>query len=231
MDYWAPSFVDGLAAHHTVIVFDNAGIGRTAAVRPPLTITAMAQQTSALIATLHLSHPAVLGWSMGGMVAQALAVLHPHQVSALILAATQPGNGTSLPVPPGPAAAVASPNPGAALAVIFPSGQTAAAQAYVTGILEYKPFYTVSAAIKTEQTTTLMRWIAGREPAGHQLATVRLPTLVADGTRDELDPTANDRRLARTVPGAQLTLYPDAGHAFLFQDASAFTARIQRFLR
>jgi len=231
MDYWAPSLVDALAAHHTVIVFDNAGVGRTAAGKPPLTITAMARQTSALIAALHLTHPAVLGWSMGGMVAQALAVLHPEQVSALILAATQAGTGTSRPIPPGPAAALASPNPAAALSVIFPTDQTAAAQAYVKGILQYKPFYSASAAVKTDQTAAISRWMAGRDPAGRKLGTVRLPTLVADGTRDELDPTANDHLLARTIHGAKLVLYPDAGHAFLFQDAPTFAERIDRFLR
>jgi pimeloyl-ACP methyl ester carboxylesterase len=230
MDYWAPSFVDALAAHHTVIVFDNAGVGRTATVKPPLTITAMAQQTNALIATLHLDRPAVLGWSMGGMVAQALAVLHPQQVGALILAATQGGTGRSLPIPAGPAAAVASPNPATVLSVIFPADQIAAAHAYVTGILQYKPFYSVTAAVKTRQTAAINRWMAGRDPAGRRLATVRAPTLVADGTGDELDPTANGRLLAKTVRGSQLMLYPDAGHAFLFQDAPAFAARVDRFL-
>ena len=231
MDYWAPSLVDALAAHHTVIVFDNAGIGRTAALASPVTITRLAEQTSALIATLHLTRPAVLGWSMGGMIAQALAVLHPRQPSALILAATQAGTGTARPIPAGPAAVVASPNPAAALSVIFPSDQGAASQAYVKGILEYKPFYSTSALVKTRQTAAINQWMSGRDPAGRQLRTIRLPTLVADGTRDELDPTANDHLLASTIHGATLVLYPDAGHAFLFQDAPAFAARVDRFLR
>ena len=231
MDNWAPSFVNALAADHTVIVFDNAGVGKTAVLRPPLTITAMANQTSALISTLRLGRPAVLGWSMGGMVAQALAVLHPGQVGRLILAATQAGTGKSQPIPPGPAALLASPNPAAALSIIFPANQTAAAQVYVKGILEYKPFYEPSAATKRQQTAAIAQWMAGKDPAGRKLATLQLPTLVADGALDELDPTANDRLLARTVHGAKLVIYPDAGHAFLFQDAAAFVAKIQRFLR
>src|SRR5271170_1290599 len=102
MDDWPPSFVDALAAHHTVVVFDNAGVGRTSAVPAPalLSITAMASQTSALISALGLGRPAVLGWSMGGMIAQALAVTHPAQVSRLILAATTAGTGKALPLPP-----------------------------------------------------------------------------------------------------------------------------------
>jgi pimeloyl-ACP methyl ester carboxylesterase len=100
-----PDFVDALAAHHRVVVFDNAGVGGTAGLPAPLTISAMAGQTSALITALRLGRPAVLGWSMGGMTAQALAVLHPDQVSRLVLAATQAGTGRSLPIPPAAQAA------------------------------------------------------------------------------------------------------------------------------
>ena len=101
MDGWPPGFVDALAAHHKVVVFDNAGVGRTAAVSAPalLSIAAMASQTSALISALRLHRPAVLGWSMGGMIAQDLAVTHPAQVSRLILAATTVGTGKALPLP------------------------------------------------------------------------------------------------------------------------------------
>ena len=60
--------------------------------------------------------------------------------------------------------------------------------------------------------------------------TVRLPLLVADGTLDELDPSANSRSLADSVPGAKLILYPGAGHAFLFQDMSSFVPAVERFL-
>ena len=104
MDDWPGSFIDALAAHHQVVVLDNAGVGRTSAVAAPdsLSITAMASQTSALIAALRLGRPAVLGWSMGGMIAQALAVSRPAQVSRLILAATAVGTGKARPSRPPP---------------------------------------------------------------------------------------------------------------------------------
>lgn len=229
MDDWAPAFVDALAAQHTVIVFDNAGVGDTAALASPLTISAMAEQASALITALGLAHPAVLGWSMGGMIAQALAVLHPRQAGRLVLAATQAGTGKSLPIPP--AAALASSNPATVLSVLFPPDQAAAAKAYAEGILEYPGYYAASAAIKTEQNAAIQQWMAGRDPAGRRLGQIRIPTLVADGTLDQLDPTPNDWLLARSVPGASLILYPDAGHAFLFQDAGAFVPAVGKFLR
>jgi pimeloyl-ACP methyl ester carboxylesterase len=124
----AAGFVDALAAHHKVVVFDNAGVGRTSAVsaRASLSITAMARQTSALISALRLRRPAVLGWSMGGMIAQALAVSDPAQVSRLILAASAVGTGKARPLPP--SATVFDLNSAEIVAQLFPKNQAAAAR-------------------------------------------------------------------------------------------------------
>ena len=98
MEGWDPRLVHALARHNRVVMFDNSGVGRThRELPPPLTIDAMADQTSALIDTLGLGRPDVLGWSMGGMIAQALAVLHPAQVRRLVLCATYPGTGAAVP--------------------------------------------------------------------------------------------------------------------------------------
>jgi len=97
MEDWDPRLVHALAQHNRVVMFDNSGVGRTQQLPPPLTIDAMADQTSALIDTLGLGRPDVLGWSMGGMIAQALAVLHPAQVGRLVLCATFPGTGAAVP--------------------------------------------------------------------------------------------------------------------------------------
>ncbi|HTU76502.1 MAG TPA: alpha/beta hydrolase [Trebonia sp.] len=231
MDDWAPSFVDALAAHHTVVVFDNAGVGQTAPLPGQLTISAMAGQASALISALRLGRTAVLGWSMGGMIAQALAVLHPRQVSQLILAATQAGTGASLPIPPAAQAAAASSDPATVLSVLFPADQAAAEEAYLVGIVQYPGFYGAGDAIKAQQEAAIAQWMAGQDPAGRRLRQIRARTLVADGTQDALDPTANDVLLARGIRHAHLLLYPDAGHAFLFQDATGFIPPVQRFLR
>jgi pimeloyl-ACP methyl ester carboxylesterase len=213
IDSWQPAFVAALAADHQVVALDNAGVGQTAGLPSPVSITAMANQTSALISALRLGRVAVLGWSMGGMIAQALAVLHPAQVSRLVLAATQPGTGHALPIPAAAAAAVVSSNPAELLAVLFPPGYYQAPKATVAG-----------------QSLALQQWIAGKDQAGVRFGQVRLPVLVADGTLDQLDPSANDRALAASVPGAKLLLYPGAGHAFLFQDMASFLPAVKRFL-
>ena len=230
MDGWPPGFVDALAAHHKVVVFDNAGVGRTSAVSAPalLSITAMASQTSALISALGLHRPAVLGWSMGGMIAQALAVSHPAQVSRLILAATAVGTGKALPLPPY-TAAVFSLSPANQAAVLFPANQAAAARAYLSSIQQYPGSYGPSAATSRSQVRAVQRWLAGQDPAGRQAGDIRVPTLVAGGTRDQFMPVANDRLLARTVPGAKLLLFDDAGHAFWAQDAASFIRAVETF--
>ena len=230
MDDWPPSMVDALAAHHEVVVFDNAGVGRTSAVAAPasLSITAMASQTSALISALGLRRPAVLGWSMGGMIAQALAVSHPAQVSRLILAATAVGTGKAVPLPP--SATMFALSPAELVAQMFPKNQAVAASAYVNDSLQYPGSYQVSAATFHSQYLAAERWLAGQDATGHLAGDIRMPTLVAGGTLDQDIRPPNARQLAGSVPGAKLLFFPDAGHAFLFQDAATFTRDVEAFM-
>lgn len=230
MDGWPPSMIDALAAHHEVVVFDNAGIGRTSAVSAPasLSIPAMTSQTSALIAALGLRRPAVLGWSMGGMIAQDLAVSQPAQVSRLILAATAVGTGKAVPLPP--YSTVSSLTPTTVVSQLFPKNQAAAIRAYLSAIGRYPNFYGESAATFHSQYRAAERWLAGQDAAGHLVGDIRVPTLVAGGTQDQFIATANVRQLASSVPGAKLLLFPDAGHAFLFQDEASFTRDVEAFI-
>jgi pimeloyl-ACP methyl ester carboxylesterase len=230
MDDWPPSFVDALAARHTVVVFDNAGVGRTSAVSAPglLSITAMASQTSALISALRLRRPAVLGWSMGGMIAQALAVSHPAQVSRLILAATAAGTGKGRPIPQ-PTAAEFFRSTATTVGRLFPKSK-AAARAYVNEIQQYPDSYGISRTTYESQYLAVQRWVAGQDAAGRLVGEIRVPTLIADGTDDQFIGMANDRLLARSIPGAKLILYNDAGHAFWFQDAAKFIRAIDAFI-
>jgi pimeloyl-ACP methyl ester carboxylesterase len=230
MEGWDRRFVDTLAQHYHVVIFDNAGIGRTQALSAPLTIDAMANQTSALISALGLTRPSIIGWSMGSMIAQALAVLHPALVRRLILCASYPGNGTALRPPQAAINALNSGIPQNMTAVLFPPDQTAAANTYLAAISSYPAAPSVPADIVTAQARAVDQWWAGTDPVGQQSAGISAPTLVADGTADRLDPVGDSHTLASLIPGAKLTLYPDAGHAFLFQDQAAFLPQIESFL-
>ncbi|HEY5334842.1 MAG TPA: alpha/beta hydrolase [Mycobacteriales bacterium] len=232
MDAWDPTFVDALARTHRVITFDNAGVGRTSPLPSPLTITAMADQTAAFVQALHVAKVDVLGWSMGGMIAQALTVTHPALVDHLVLCATLPGDGHAT----FPSAAVtaklanAATDPTALLSVLFPSTAADAQNSYLAAITSYPDFATPSAAALAQQGQALASWTTGQEPAGTKIATISAPTFVADGTEDQLAPSANSTTLTHTITGATLVLYPQAGHAFLFQDEAAFVPAVAAFL-
>ncbi len=229
MEYWDPRFVDALARHCRVVIFDNAGIGATRQLPGPLTIDAMARQTGALIDTLRLSRPAVLGWSMGGMIAQALAVLDPSKVRRLVLCATFPGTGAV--VPSATTAALTRLDPQQVETVLFPPNQATAYNAFAAAISGYPPAAAPSAAVLAAQRRAVTQWWTGKDPTGQKTAGISAPTLIADGSADWVDPVANDRTLARLIPAARLVLYPDAAHAFLFQDGTRFAAVVDSFLK
>jgi pimeloyl-ACP methyl ester carboxylesterase len=229
METWDPRLVNALARHYRVVTFDNAGIGGTAALPAPLSIDAMANQTSALITALGLGRPDVLGWSMGSMIAQALAVLHPDQVNRLVLAASYPGNGTM--VRPSQQAMNAMNQGGRqSLSVLFPANQVGAENAYTAATSSYPAAAGAPAPVVTAQGRAVDAWWAGQDPAGMRAATITAPTLIADGAVDQLDPVDNSHTLAGLIPGAKLSLFPDASHAFLFQDQAAFVPQVESFL-
>lgn len=233
MDAWPPTLVDGLARDHRVIIFNNAGIGGTTMLALPLSISAMADQTAAMMSALHLGKADVLGWSMGGMIAQALAISHPEDVRKLVLCATIPGNGHGVDPTGKGVAALENPssnNATSLLDLLFPPGHASVARAYVAQITEYPRFALAPPLVDSAQLVALANWTSGKDPGGHGLRRLDVPTLVADGTDDALIPIANDRELSGVIRGAQLVLYRGAGHGFLFQDESPFLARLRVFL-
>lgn len=230
MEEWDPRLVNALSQRRRVIVFDNAGTAMTQALRSPLTIDAMADQTSALIEALHIPHVDVLGWSMGSMIAQALAVRHRSLVRRLILCASYPGNGTTVRPSRADLNSFESSQEQSVMAALFPANQAAAVSTYLAAVSSYPPAQPVAADVLVAQRRAIDSWWAGTDAAGTQAARIAVPTLIADGTEDRLDPLANSHALAGVVRGAQLRLYPDAGHAFLFQDEASFLALVESFL-
>jgi pimeloyl-ACP methyl ester carboxylesterase len=115
------------------------------------------------------------------------------------------------------------------MADLFPADQTDAQSTYSAAISSYPAAAPAPADTVAAQGTAVDEWWAGDDPAGTRTGTIGVPTLIADGTVDRLDPVANSDTLARLIPGATLQLYPDAGHAFLFQDQAAFVPLIESF--
>ena len=172
-----------------------------------MTIPRLANDTATFIAALHLHRPDVLGWSIGGFVAQALAVLHPKSVRRIILCATAPGDGRAVPqnltgIPNYP------------WAFLFPIDQQNAARvhAFELSIHQYPGYYEGPAAVGSEQGSANFSWGLGLNHAGHLLKRLHAPVLIGDGAKDRLTAVADSRVLAATIPHAQLKIYTDAAH-------------------
>ena len=233
IDGWPPSFLDGVAAaHHRVVIFDNEGVGRSTLRAGRLTIRRMAQDTARLIGALRLRRPDVVGWSMGGMIAQSFAVNHPGQLRRLVLLATAPGDGKATLPDATVLQELASGDAAKLLARLFPPDQTAARDRYISDVLRRFDFNGIAPpAIVTAQLGASATWITGGDPDGARVAHVRARTLVGGGALDELLPVANQRHLAQLIPHARLVVYPDAAHGFFIQHDADFLPRLVAFLR
>lgn len=239
MAAWDPKLLAVLMTRHRVIVFDNRGMGTTAnPSSQPLTVAQMATDTIGLMQALGIHQADLLGWSMGGYIAQTVALQQPTLIRHLVLAATDPGGAQT--IPPASRYAAALDNPGLTLAQLlrfsFPhdAAGTLAAAAYLKRVLTQPGLtpasFTVTAAAKANQAAATAHWKAAAGGDYAQLPHIHQPTLVADGAADLIVPIANAQLLADRIPGAKLLVYPDAGHAFLFQDAARFGAAVLSFL-
>jgi pimeloyl-ACP methyl ester carboxylesterase len=234
MDAWDPRFLDAVAAQgRRVVLLDHRGMGRSERGRARITIGRMADDAAAFIRRLGLRRPDVFGWSMGGMVAQSLAVRHPRRVRRLVLAATAPGHRQAVP-PTQRALDVllsADPSPVDVLGLLFPPGAEAPRDRYVANLLLRRdPVTTGPAPVVVEQVGAATVWLAGGDPDGPRVARLRQPALVAGGVLDDVLPFGNQARLARLIPRGRLIAYEDSGHAFMFQKRLDFLRRLDRFL-
>jgi pimeloyl-ACP methyl ester carboxylesterase len=231
IDSWDPTFLDAIAeAGHRVIVFNNEGIGKSEARTQPLTIRRMGDNTAKLIDALHLKRPDVVGWSMGGMIAQSFAVRHPAKLRRLALLATAPGDGKATPpTAEGTSSLTSAANAGSAL---FPPGQTAARDRFFKNLTKRKnPSPSAPPAVTQKQLRASGAWLSGQDPDGKRITKLKARTLVGGGQLDQLLPVANQRHLATVIPNAQVKIYPDAAHGFFLQKAKDFVPRLTRFLR
>ena len=233
MGSWDPTFLDALAAGgHRIVLLDNEGVGKTTPLRGKLSIRRMADTTAGLITRLKLGRPDVAGWSMGGMIAQSLAVRHPKAVRYLILMATAPGDGkATAPKPEAIKAFNGPPDLNVLLSLLFPPDQNAARDTYIQNLIKRHPFEGVaSPAQDKKQTDASVDWMTAKDPDGKRVRKLAVPTLVGGGELDPLLPVQNQRHLAVMIKNAQLVTYPDASHAFLFQHEDDFVPRMLTFL-
>lgn len=232
MDDWDPDLVAGLAFGRRVIRFDSAGIGESSG-ETPSTVAGMAQIVPALLDALKLDRVDLLGWSLGGYVAQTVALDHPDRVRRLVIAGSGPG-GPEGP-PPHPRVAEIAVHPAFSredLAFLFfteSEAGRAAAERHLANI-RFGENAPVEAESGRRQREAIVAWWRGEGSARSRLAELSMPVLVANGVADVMVPAEHSFAIARGAPDAKLILYPDAGHGFLFQFAEDFTSEVRRFL-
>lgn len=235
LDNWDPRVVDGIAATRRVITFDNRGIGASQGTTPR-SVAAMARDAIAFIRALGHDQVDLLGFSLGGFVAQVIAEEEPRLVRRMILAGTGPAGGegidkvTPITLLDSLKATLTFKDPKEYLFFTRTPNGKATARQFVNRLKERtddrdKP---ISVTAFRNQLKAIHTW-GKQQPA--DLTAIRHPVLVANGTHDRMVPSSNSTDLARRLPNAQLTLYPDAGHGGIFQYHEEFVVEALTFLR
>ncbi|MDX8036030.1 alpha/beta hydrolase [Lentzea sp. BCCO 10_0856] len=234
LDNWDPRVVDGIATTHRVITFDNRGVGASQGTAPR-SVAAMARDAIAFIHALGHDQVDLLGFSLGGFVAQVIAEEQPRLVRKMILAGTGPAGGegidkvTRITLLDSLTATLTFKDPKEHLFFTRTANGKAAGRQFVNRLKERtgnrdKP---ISVKAFRNQLKAIHTWGLQRPS---DLTAIHHPVLVANGTHDRMVPSSNSTDLARRLPNAQLTLYPDAGHGGIFQYHEEFVAEALTFL-
>jgi pimeloyl-ACP methyl ester carboxylesterase len=234
MDNWDPRVVDGLAAKHHVIAFDNRGIGSSSG-RPANTMEQMADDAIALIKAKGFRQVDLFGFSMGGMIAQEIVLREPELVRRMILAGTGPAGGEGISTVAGVAnydlmrAKLTGQDPKQYLFFTRTPSGIEAGKAFLKRLQERTDNRDAEIApgAYIAQLQALGAW-GQKAPA--DLSVVKQPVLVVNGDADRMVPTPNSHDLARRLPNSQLVIYPDAGHGGVFQYQEDFVPKALAFL-
>lgn len=235
LDNWDPRIVDGIATKHYVITFDNRGIGASSG-SPSNSMEQMADDAITFIKAMGFKQVDLLGFSLGGMIAQEIVLKEPQLVRKMILAGTGPAGGEGI-------SSVAGVTFYDMLRGFF-TGQDAKQFLFFTrtpgGIEAGKAFLArlkersenrdkeISVSAFIAQLSALRAW--GQKNTA-DLSVVKQPVLVVNGDQDRMVPTSNSRDLARRLPNSQLIIYPDAGHGAVFQFHDDFVLKALEFLK
>lgn len=233
LDDWDPRVVDGIAARHRVVAFDNRGVGASGGSVPP-TVEQMGNDAIAFIRALGLEKVDLFGFSLGGGVAQMVALQAPELVRRMILAGTGPRGGggidkmaTIVGVAYAKAALTRSDPRNFLFFPRTPSGKRAAAD-YLERLKERRGDRdkTISLQARIAQIKAIRH--AGRSRPD-DLSVITQPVMVANGDHDLMVDSAHSVDMARRLPNAQLRIYPDSGHGGVFQHHHTFVPEALEF--
>jgi pimeloyl-ACP methyl ester carboxylesterase len=234
LDNFDPRIVDGLAATRPVIALDYRGVGASGG-KAPLAVAEMAEDAIAFIRALGFEEVDLLGFSLGGFVAQDIVLKAPGLVRKVILTGTGPAGGEGIKDvgrvswPLIIKAMLTLRDPKFYLFFTSTSNGRRAAKAFLERLQERKTDRDkpVTMAAFLRQLKAIKSW--GTQPR-QDLGAIDKPVLVANGDQDKMVPSSNSIDLARSLPNAELVLYEDAGHGGIFQYHEAFVRKALEFL-
>jgi pimeloyl-ACP methyl ester carboxylesterase len=233
IDAWDPAVVNVLATDRPVIAFDNAGVGRSTG-QTPDSVAAMARDAVTFINLLGLSEVDLLGFSLGGCVAQQIAAEHGWLVRKLILVGTAPNGGEEhlLAVLRDAFSQSEAPDPRLPLFFTKSSASQSAGLAFLKRAKLRKEDRDTDngSAVSDPQAKALITWCATPDPEHAILHAIRQPALVVGGSHDTMLPADNAYAIFKALSNAQLVLYPDSGHGALFQYHELFVSHVRTFL-
>ena len=235
LDNWDPRVVDGIAARHRVITFDNRGVGASGGATPT-TIEQMAGDAVTFIRALGVDQVDLFGFSMGGMIAQVIAQEEPRLVRKMIIAGTGPAGGdgidevTRITYLDTARGLLTRQDPKQFLFFTRTPNGRRAGKEFLARLEERTNDRdkAISLGSFRAQLKAIHRW-GQQQPA--DLLGIHQPVLVMNGESDRMVPTMNTVELDRRLPNNQLVVYPDAGHGGVFQFHQDFVKRALEFLR
>ena len=216
---WGEPFLSRLEPDFDCVVFDNRGIGNSAEVSEPFTIADLADDALTVMDAAGIETAHVLGISMGGMIAQQVALAAPQRLRTLTLGCTYPG---------GPGSSLIAPEDAGPLLEAFGSGDLDRVLKAMYEInlspdfradpANYEAFTAMASALPARQSTVQLQIQAvGGHDTQARLAEIEAPTLVIHGTEDRMIPVANGELIASLIPGAKLEIFEGVGHLFWWE--------------
>jgi pimeloyl-ACP methyl ester carboxylesterase len=236
LDNWDPALIDALATARRVITFDNAGVGGSTGTTPT-TVQQMAHDAIAFISAMDLGQVDLLGFSIGSFVAQQVALTRPAIARRVVLASAAPQGAAGMHGwAPDVIGAVGQPEtkPEEYLDVFFArssssrqAGQQALQRMYARTADRDK---VTTWATREAQYDAVCTWGIPDHSALQRVAAISQPVFIANGDSDPMILPHYSYLLAGLIPQAQLKIYPDAAHGFLFQHHAEFGADVEAFL-
>ena len=237
LDGWDPAVTDPIAAGRSVLLFESAGIGRSSG-KVPETVAGMADHALKFLEAIGLTQVDVLGFSLGGMVVQVMALKRPALLRRIILTGTGPEGGVGVAMDRPELLKIFvdqnMPMSEKLLKLFFETTETSqsAGRRFVERLARRTRDKDTPATAEAAgaQLAAMAKWAKSGGKPYADLKKITQPVLVTNGNNDTMIPTINSFTLSEHLTNAQLIIYPDSGHGALFQHAGAFTSHVSEFL-